>query len=118
MQGQVKTASGLVVLSSLWLIISPWVLSFAGSTGMWDAAVVGILGLALAWIRYANPLGTSGLSWLVVLLGIWLVASTFVFGWAGLMRVFWDFTIVGAVYMVFGLWSAVTRDRGTTGPTV
>ena len=116
MLGQVKSASGLIVLFSLWLIVSPWVLSFAGSTGMWDAVVVGVLALVLAWIRYANPLGTAGLSWAVVLLGIWLFASTFLFGWVGLMRVFWDYAIVGAAYVIFGLWSAVNRDVTTPMP--
>ncbi len=110
MQGSVKTASGLIVLASLWLIISPWVLSFAGSTGMWDAIAVGVIGLILAWVRYANPVGTSGLSWLVVLLGIWLFASIYLFGWVGLMRVFWDFAIVGVAYVLFGLWSATSHE--------
>lgn len=116
MQGQVKTASGLIVLASLWLIVSPWVLSFAGSTGMWDAITVGVIGLVIGWIRYANPLGTSGLSWLVVLLGLWLFASIFLFGWAGLVRVFWDYAIVGAAYVVFGLWSSLSHEVTTPMP--
>ena len=114
MERQIKTASGLIVLFSLWLIISPFVLSFAGSTGMWDAIVVGVVALVLAWIRYANPESTSLLSWLVVLLGVWLFLSTYLFGWAGLVRVFWDYAIVAAAYVVFGAWSALTG--GMTQP--
>ncbi len=114
MEKQVKTGSGLIVLLSLWLIVSPWVLSFAGSVGMWDAIAVGVIGLILAWIRYANPLGASGLSWLVVLLGLWLIASTVLFGSVGVMRVFWDYMIVGALYVIFGIWAA--RFSGATTP--
>ena len=109
MDRHVKTASGLAVLFSLWLIVSPFVLGFAGSTGMWDAVVVGVVVLVLAWIRYANPSGTAVLSWLVALLGVWLILSPYVFGMSGVTTLLWDYFVTGAAFIVFGAWAALTR---------
>ncbi len=116
MERQIRTASGLIVLSGLWLIVSPFVLSFAGSVGMWDAIVVGVVGVILGGIQYANPEGNPVLSWLVVLLGLWLYFSMYLFGWTDIMRVFQDFTIVGAGFVIFGLWSALAHR--TQRPTM
>jgi hypothetical protein len=113
MDQQIRTASGLAVLFSLWLIVSPFVLSFAGSTGMWDAVVVGVIVLVLAWIRYANPLNTSALSWLVALLGVWLIVSPYVFGMSGVTRLLWDYFVCGAAFIVFGAWAALARPAAT-----
>ncbi len=107
MNQQVRTASGLNILFGLWLIISPFVLSFAGSTGMWDAVIVGVIGIVLAWIRYANPANAPVLSWINALLGVWLIISPFLFGMAGVTALLWDYIIVGIAFVVFGAWSAL-----------
>ncbi len=101
-----RVPSALNVLLSLWLILSPFVLSFAGSTGMWIAVITGAIVLVLAWIRYNNPASAPGLSWIVALLGIWLVAAAFLLGMAGVTRLLIDYVIVGIGYIVFGAWSA------------
>ncbi len=103
---QQRVPSGLNVLLSLWLIVSPFVLSFAGSTGMWDAVVIGVIGLILAWIAYNSAVNARTAGWLIVLLGVVLIASAFFFGMAGVTRLLWDYVIVGIGYIVFGAWSA------------
>ncbi len=107
MNEQVRVASGINVLLSLWLIVSPFVLSFAGAVGMWDAVIVGVIVLVLAWLRSNNPAMTSALSWIVALLGLWLIVSPFIFGMAGVMALLWDYIIVGVGYIIFGVWSAL-----------
>ncbi len=111
MNQQVRTASGLNILFGLWLIISPFVLSFAGSTGMWDAVIVGVIGVVLAWIRYASPDRAPILSWINALLGIWLIISPFLFGMAGVTALLWDYIIVGIAFVVFGAWSALSTPK-------
>ncbi len=106
MDQPVRAPSGLNVLLSLWLIISPFVLSFAGSTGMWIAVITGAVVLVLAWLRYNSPAMGPGLSWLVCLLGVWLIVAPFLFGMAGVTRLLIDYVIVGIGYIVFGAWSA------------
>ncbi len=106
MDQPVRVPSGLNVLLSLWLIISPFVLSFAGSTGMWIAVITGAIVLVLAWLRYNNAAAAPGLSWIVCLLGLWLIAAPFLFGMAGVTALLMDYVIVGIGYVVFGAWSA------------
>ncbi len=114
MEQQVKTASGLSVLFSLWLILSPFVLSFAGAIGMWDAVVVGLLVLILSWVRYATPTSASILSWFVALLGVWLVVSPYVFGMSGAASVLWDYLATGIAVLVLGVWAALATPRVAT----
>ncbi len=108
MDQRVRAPSGLNVLLSLWLIISPFVLSFAGSTGMWIAVITGAIVLILAWIRYNSAVVAPGLSWLVCLLGVWLILAPFLFGMAGVTRLLIDYVVVGIGYIVFGAWAATT----------
>jgi hypothetical protein len=96
----------LNVLLALWLIISPFVLSFAGSTGMWIAVITGAIVLVIAWIRYNNAGSASGLSWIVSLLGVWLIIAPFLFGMAGVAALLIDYVIVGIGFIVFGSWAA------------
>ncbi len=103
-----RTPSALNVLLSLWLIISPFVLSFAGSTGMWIAVITGAIVLVLAWLRYNSAASAPGLSWIVALLGIWLIVAPFLFGMAGVSRLLIDYVIVGIGYIVFGSWAATS----------
>ena len=114
MNGQVRTASGLTVLLSLWLILSPFVLSFAGDFGMWHTLAVGVVALMLAWARYNNPLSASALSWFIAPLGVWLIGSLFLFGMAAVPNVFWNYLLVGVGYILFGAWGAVA---GPTRPS-
>src|SRR5512138_2064111 len=102
MNRQLRGTSGLTVLLALWLILSPFVLSFAGSTGMWIAVIVGAIALVLSWLRFNSPFSSPMLSWMVVLLGIWLIASPFLFGMAGVSNLLFDYLLVGIGYVIFG----------------
>jgi SPW repeat-containing protein len=108
MDQQTKAPNGMIVLLSLWLILSPFVLSFAGSTGMWNAVIVGAAALLLGWLRFNNPYDAPMLSWVVVLLGLWLILSPFVFGMSGVTTLLWDYILVGLGYILFGAWSAMS----------
>src|SRR5512138_903303 len=101
MNDQARATSGITILLSLWLIASPFVLSFAGSTGMWIAVITGAVALILAWIGYNNPGGAPALGWFIGLLGIWLIAAPFLFGMSGVMALLLDYVVVGIGYLVF-----------------
>jgi hypothetical protein len=107
MDQRTKAPSGIIVLLSLWLILSPFVLSFAGSTGMWNAVIVGAIALLLGWLRFNNPFDAPMFSWVVVLLGVWLIMSPFVFGMSGVTTLLWDYILVGLGYIVFGAAAAM-----------
>ncbi|AZM48690.1 hypothetical protein DMB38_25460 [Streptomyces sp. WAC 06738] len=78
-RGGVIALEGLILLAGLFAAISPWVVHFTGNTNLTiNNLIVGIavaligLGLALA------PERTSGLAWLTIPLGAWLVISPWV----------------------------------------
>ncbi len=114
MSAHIRVPSGLAALLSLGLIVSPFVLGFAGSLGAWDAVVVGVIALVLALIRFVDPLGVPPMfSWIVALLGIWLIMSPFMFGFTSATGLFNDYMIVGAGYVVLGTWAAIASQPNT-----
>jgi hypothetical protein len=101
------TASVLNVLAGLWLIISPFILTYANlPAAMWGTIAVGIVVLIFAWIRVANPGQYVGLSWLNFLLGIWLIISPFVLGYSAFPRATWNDVILGIIVLILGACSA------------
>src|SRR2546423_6495501 len=93
-----RTASVLNVIAGLWLLISPFVLGFSAlQAATWDTAVVGVVVLLLAWTRAANPDRYIGLSWVNLLLGIWLIISPFVLAYSTSPHATWNDVILGIV---------------------
>lgn len=106
-------ATGWNVLLGIWLIISPWVLGYGAlGAAVWDAVVVGaaifiIAAIRLGWARQARPL-----SWLNVLLGLWLIISPWVVNVArNRPAPYWNDVIVGIVVAVLA-WIAASTPAG------
>ncbi len=115
--GAVKTASGINVIAGIWLIISPFVLTFyRDPAATWDLIIVGIIVLILAATRVAGPLRTAWASWINLILGIWLIISPFVLRYAHNYTAMWDSIILGIIVGVCAIWSGAAtpaRARGT-----
>ena len=105
---QVKVLSGINLVLGAWLIIAPFVLGFTNMVALWDSIIVGAIVLILAWIRVANPVSGSGVSWVNAVLGVWLIIAPFILGFSGMAGATWDNIIVGAAVVIFGAWSALT----------
>lgn len=77
---RVEMTEGLVMLTGLYLAISPWILHFSGrNTSMMMNNLV--LGLAMAAIGLGLamfPERSAGLSWMLIPIGIWLIISPWV----------------------------------------
>lgn len=104
--GGVVALEGLILLAGLFAAISPWVVHFTGNTNLAiNNLIVGItigligLGLALA------PERTSGLAWLAVPLGAWLVISPWVVTTANTASnsAIWSNCFVGGATALLGL---------------
>lgn len=96
------------LILGIWVVISPFVLGFSGiELAKWNDIAVGgavaLLGLG------RGPQG-AGARFLNVLLGIWLVASPFVLGFAGAVAV-WNSIILGIVIVIVAL---IAGDSGHT----
>lgn len=111
-----KIPSGLNILFSLWLIVSSFLLGYFGTNmvAFWDALIVGVVVLVLAWIRESNPARASYLSWINAVLGIWMILSPFILGISAVPGVMVNFIIVGIAFLVFGVWAALSTQGAAT----
>jgi len=106
---QATTASGLVLVAGLWLIISPFVLGYSSVTAAtWGSIIVGIIIATIAAVRAFRPGEVIWLSWVNVVLGVWLVLTPFIYGLSGDARVLYNHIIVGLIVVVLAAWSALS----------
>ena len=118
-----RTASILNVIAGVWLIISSFVLGYTAlPTAVWDTLIVGVVVVIFSWVRAAYPARNVGLSWLNLLLGVWLIISPFIFAYGAFPRPTWNDVILGIIVGVLAIWSAVAAPsplwRRGRGPTV
>jgi len=106
--GQVQVASGLDVLAAIWLFISGFVVrgSYTMAWNNWIFAV--IIGF-FALCRF-GAYRQSWLSWLNVLLGIWVLISPWVLMRAPTHAMICNNVITGAVIILLAGWSALATN--------
>jgi hypothetical protein len=94
----VRLGSGISLLVGLWLI---WVNFLVGLPGTvdapWNHGITGLVVALIAGFRLARPAQFVALSWMNMVLGIWLIASPFVFGYAGVFEIVRNDVIAGIV---------------------
>ena len=95
----------LNVLLGVWLILSPWILGFSPEmTAMWNAVLVGAVIALLALSTLVNFRKWE--EWAGILLGLWLIASPWVLGFAAtLSAATWNFVAVGILAIALAGWS-------------
>lgn len=113
----VRTASGLNALAAVWLILAPFLLAYAGlGSALWNDVVVGIVVLGLAAVRLASPAQAIGLSWINLILGIWLIVAPFVLNYAEFLTPRWNDVILGIVIGLLAIWSAMASSARSRLP--
>jgi len=96
-----RSASGANVLLGCWVIASPWIFGYTiNVSGFWNGIVAGALIVILAAGRFSSPRGSVGPSWINLLLGLWTVASPWIYGFAHNAAAMWDCIAVGSVVAV------------------
>jgi len=111
MDNRIKTASGLNVLAGIWLFFSPWIFNYAVNYGaLWSSVIVGVIVVALAAMRAFNPENAPAMSWFNFLLGLWVIASPWIFGYALNTSAMWDKVITGAIVSCL---AAISASAGT-----
>src|SRR5665213_1488414 len=73
-------ASLLALFAGLWLFVSPLIYGAYGDSSAWNSWIIGALIVLLALFRRRKPEATS-LSWFNTILGIWIIASPWVYGY-------------------------------------
>jgi SPW repeat len=98
------------VVLAIWVIVSPFVLAIHSSRAVWNNVVTGVLVGILALIRWS--VRQPGLSWLNLLLGIWLVISPFVLFLSG--AAMWNNVILGVIVAAFALTNTYSKVSAET----
>jgi hypothetical protein len=112
---QVQWASGLNIIAGIWLLISPWVLNFSAlEMARNNAVIFGIVVGVLAAIRLFAVPTASWLSWVNAILGIWVFIAPWVLGFTGDTVAFWDHLVLGVIFFILGVISAIAMPRATT----
>jgi SPW repeat len=107
-----RTAGGLNILAGIWLIISPFILSYGNlPAATWNDIVLGIIVAAVAWVRISDTPVFPGLAWINVVAGVWLFISPWVFNFASNPTPLWNNLILGVIVFVFAIWGAVASPQ-------
>lgn len=113
---ETRGASGIIVLAGIWLIISPFILSYSSSAVTWDQIAGGIVIGLLGIIRYLN-IPALWASWLSALAGLWMVIIPFAISSAG-TAARWSSVIAGLVTMILSLGIINQREGIHTHPAM
>jgi ABC-type uncharacterized transport system permease subunit len=102
------------LILGLWLVISPWALSYMMETiPTWNAIIVGVviavaaIGALVAFHKWEE--------WVNVVLAVWLIVSPFALDYASHTTVLWNQIVVGVLVGILALWAALTTPE--TGVT-
>lgn len=107
-----RWASAGNVLAGLWLILAPFVLNFEGAdAAQWNHIIVGAAVLILAAIRAFDPDERESLSWMNVVLGLWMIVSPFLLGYANVNDAQTNSLIVGVVILALAAFSAYETNE-------
>lgn len=106
--GQVRVASGLDIIAGLWLLISSFFLPITTELA-WSCAIAGLIVTILAAIRAFGAYNRSWMSWVNVVIGVWVIASPWVLPTAS-DEAIWNAVITGIVIVVLAAWSALATD--------
>jgi SPW repeat-containing protein len=101
-------ASWLNAILGVWLIISPWVVGYAGhSAALWNTLITGIVILLVALA--ASRTADSSPSWLNVALGVWLIVSPWVLGYSLLEAATANDVVLGVIVGMLALVASLAK---------
>jgi ABC-type molybdate transport system permease subunit len=93
----------------LWLFVSPWALNYAEvQNAAWNAYVLGVAIVVFAAIAAYMPKAWEEM--VNTLLGVWLILSPYVIGFATHTMVAFHTVVVGVLVTAFAVW-AMFSDR-------
>jgi hypothetical protein len=110
------TINGLNLALAGVLFVSPWLFGFAEhQTASWNAWVSAALVALVAGIALAQLYPWE--EWLNALVGLWVAASPWLLGFAGVATAMWTHLVIGlavAALSGYGIWLLSDERRPTT----
>lgn len=114
MRQQIRTAGWLNFLAGVWLIMSPYILGFAGTAASTNAVIVGIIVGVLALVSIYSAESTMWASWISIILGVWMIISPFILGFTT-GAVVMNSIILGIIVIALSAWGpGAPAKLGTT----
>lgn len=110
-------ASWATLAAGLWVLISPWVLTFAGyaadarANSLALGALVASMGATRVFGNYRSGRLNQLISALTVLPGLYLIAAPFLWGFTDRTRPTYDLIASGIAVILFALWSYATSKH-------
>ena len=99
-----RTASLVSMLAGFWLFVSPWAFyGLSDQRNAWNAWIVGFLIFAVSGLRVARPMYSIPFGWANVVLGLWVLISPWVYGFASDRARMINNLSVGAFVVVMAL---------------
>lgn len=105
------TASSINILAGLWLVASPFFMGFSGTSAATNSIIVGVIVAILALVRAFSPMTTGSLSWVNMVLGLWMIVFSVFIASVGATAV-WNGSILGLVIAILAIWSAQSAMHG------
>lgn len=98
--------------------LSPWLARYEHEAAMWNAAAVGVLLLALAAFELVDLQRSEEVA--EITLGVWLIVSPFIFGYAESALAVWHFGLGAVVVLLAALqlwqdWKLNNRELAQHG---
>lgn len=112
--GGIRALSVICLLAGIWLFVSPWVYGAYTTGNAWNSWIVGAAIFLLACVRVSRPAYSTGISWVNLVLGIWVFFSPWIYGYTAVNAGrFINSLCVGVIVFVFALASGVTATKLT-----
>ena len=110
MEGQTRWQDWANLIFGVWMLISPAVLAMA-TTGpaAWNAYIVGIAVGVVAIIALIQPAGWEEV--INLLLGLWLLASPWLVGFAAVAAAVTNQVIFGLLIVIGAVWALADASR-------
>ncbi|HLD21871.1 MAG TPA: SPW repeat protein [Patescibacteria group bacterium] len=110
----VRTLSGIDAVLGVWLILSPFLLTYYSITNAaWNDIIFGVAVAIFASMRTRKEgYRITWPSWVNVVIGLWLIISPFVLGYSLLSNVaLWNNIIVGILVVILATSSAISTPE-------
>jgi hypothetical protein len=113
-----RIPNSILVLTGLWLVVTPWILGDAAGSGPGRANSVGV-GIVVTLLAASNlwtDEKSRASSGLIAILGLWMLAAPFVLGYSGNPPWTWSSVITGVVVVGLALVDMTARTVAQAPP--
>lgn len=113
-----KMTAGLNLLVAIWFFVSPWLYGAYHMANAWNSWIIGaVLAIVAAICLNTSNRNAANLSWLSVILAVWVFFSPWIFHYSVDRDRFISSLCVGVVVFVLSMMSVMmaSRSSSTTG---